>query len=331
MRVTLAAEAGRFSRGCTLARTVKPVGGCPLVYASILYWQPRELEFLQSSVESLLAQGQSERFDLRVLVVDNGCGLPPGLPDDPRVDLIRLAHNVGFAGGHNTAMRRGLEGDADYFFLFNSDAVAGADCLEVLVAAAETAPRAAFVGPVLVGAQNADTVQSAGQSFGFWSARHREIARGRAARSIGLAPRPVDSLSGCALLARRAAIETIGLLDEDLFAYFEDMDWCLRGRQAGYEVLVVPRARVSHAGQGSSGTFSPLSTYYSVRNHLLVAARYARGPSPVLQLLVVIYHLGYLARSATRRTGSHFAALVEGARAAWSRQTGAWPTHAHRD
>ncbi len=55
---------------------------------------------------------------------------------------------------------------ADYFFLFNSDAVATPGCLEQLVAAAEAVPRVAFVGPLLVGAQNADTVQAPGSRLG---------------------------------------------------------------------------------------------------------------------------------------------------------------------
>jgi GT2 family glycosyltransferase len=313
------------------ASTTEAAGLRPLVYASVLYWQPRELEFLASCVESLLAQPHSGWFDLRVLIVDNGCGLTPRLPTDSRVELSRLARNLGFAGGHNAAMRRGLEVGADYFFLFNSDAIAEVGCLEQLVAAAEAVPRAAFVGPVLVGAANADTVQSAGQSFGIWSARHHEIARGRSAASLGLTPRRVDAVSGCALLARRDAVGAIGLLDEDLFAYFEDMDWCLRARRAGYEVLIVPGAQVSHAGQGSTGASSPMSIYYSVRNHLVMASRYAHGPGPVLQPLVVGYHAAYLASSATRRTGRHFAALLAGARAAWTGQIGARPAGADRN
>jgi GT2 family glycosyltransferase len=227
-------------------------------------------------------------------------------------------------------MRRAMDDQPDYFFLFNSDAVAKPGCLDKLVEVAEAVPRAAFVGPVLLGTHHGDTIQSAGHSFGLWTARHREIARGRCAGSLSHAPRRVDALSGCALLARRRAVQAIGLLDEGLFAYFEDMDWCLRARRAGYEVVVVPDARVAHAGQGSTGVASPLSTFYSVRNHLVVAARYSHSPGLVLKTLVLGYHAAYLARSASRRTRRHFAALVEGAGAAWTGQTGARPARADR-
>jgi GT2 family glycosyltransferase len=117
------------------------------------------------------------------------------------------------------------------------------------------------------------------------------------------------------LLARRTAVETIGLLDEALFAYFEDMDWCLRARRAGFDVVVAPRAHVRHVGGASTGPASTLTTYYSVRNHLIVSARYGGRR---LMPLVLGYQLAYLARSPSRRTRGHLVAFARGARAGWS-------------
>lgn len=301
------------------------------MYASVLYWQPRELELLPRCVESLIAQQEDSRVDLRVVLVDNGCGALPSLPTHWPVDVIRQPRNLGFAGGHNAAMRRGMDAGADYFFLFNSDAEAAPGCLSELVAVAESVPAAAFVGPLVISTQGEDRIESAGQSFNHWSARHQELARGRSAASIGAVPRAVDAVSGCALLARARAVQTIGLLDESLFSYFEDMDWCLRARRAGYTVLVVPSARVLHQGRGSTGPSSALSTFYSVRNHMLVASRHARWPGLMLSPLVLAYHAAYLASARPPRTGQHFAAMVEGARAAWSGQTGVRPVHADRN
>ena len=109
--------------GCALASSAAS-GSRPRVCASVLYWQPRELDLLPACIDSLLAQGRAGHVDLRVLVVDNGCGLTPSLPSDSHVELIRLPRNLGFAGGHNAAMRRAMDDATDYFFLFNSDAIA---------------------------------------------------------------------------------------------------------------------------------------------------------------------------------------------------------------
>jgi GT2 family glycosyltransferase len=303
-----------------------------LVYATVLYWQPRELELLERCVGSLLGQVCDERLRLRVVLVDNGTGLRPHLRPDERLEQVALRKNRGFAGGHNTAMLHAFERGAEYVLLFNSDAVADRNVVQQLVAAAEAAPDAAFVGPLIVRAADPTRVESAGQGFDTRFGRHTELGRGRRVSELAKAcTREVDALSGCALLARCAAVRAIGLLDEDLFAYFEDMDWCLRARRAGYRALLVPSAKVWHRGQASTGGSSPISTYYSVRNHMTVAARYA---TPVrgtwVMPLVLAYQLAYLARSPRQRTRQHLLALASGARAAWAGEAGALRSSANR-
>src|SRR5262249_51618198 len=65
------------------------------------------------------------------------------------------------------------------------------------------------------------------------------------------AVREVEWVPGCAMLLAREALETIGPLDERFFAYHEDVDWCASARSAGFRVLFVPDARVTHRGEGS--------------------------------------------------------------------------------
>jgi GT2 family glycosyltransferase len=295
-----------------------------LVYATVLYWQAQELPLVERCVASLLRQESGPGLELRVIVVDNGCGATPRLPSDARLELIHTDTNLGFAGGHNVGMRKAMASGADYMFVFNSDAVAEPDCVRELVTAARDQPSTAFVGPLIVSEASPERIESAGQSFNTWTARHHELSRGGLAAAIELRPRNVDAVSGCAMLVCRAAADSIGLLDERLFIYFEDMDWCLRARRAGYTVLVAPRARVSHLGQGSTGRASPFTTFYSVRNHMVVAARQA-GPirGPALMVLALGYHLAFVASSRERRNTRHLTALAQGAWAAWTGQLGA--------
>jgi GT2 family glycosyltransferase len=293
-----------------------------VVYATILYWQPRDLALVSRSIESLLSQGLDGPLfsvDLRIILVDNGCGRTPEWPAGAPVELVRLPSNAGFAGGQNAAIRRALAEGADYVLLFNSDAVAEASVVRTLVSVAERWPSAACVGPLVVRSDHPDTVESAGQSFNVRTGRHLELGRGRDVAHVSRTPRRVDAVSGCALLARREALETLGLLDDALFAYFEDMDWCLRARRARFDVLVVPDAHVRHVGAGSTDGPSPLSTYYAVRNHLLVAGRYtARARLRIVAPLIVIYHLAHALTSPPRRTPRHMLALARGVAAAWA-------------
>jgi GT2 family glycosyltransferase len=302
-----------------------------LVYATILFWQPRELSFLGQCVESLLAQDLGPGVELRVLLVDNGCGATPSFPPDAPVALIRLPQNNGFAGGHNVGLRHALTQGADYVLLFNSDAMAQPGLVRELLAAARAWSSAAFLGPLIVRAAAPDRVESAGQSFNKWTARHRELGRGASVSSVRARPTAVDAVSGCALLVRSSTLDAVGVLDDDLFMYFEDMDWCLRARRRGFDVVIVPTSRVLHIGEGSTGGASPRSTFYSVRNHMVVAARQA---SPIRGWLVMLlafgYHLAFMATSRKRRNRTHLSALIQGAWAAARGNFGPWRSSADR-
>ena len=298
------------------------------VYASVLYWQAHELPLVERCVASLLEQHLGETVTLHILVIDNGCGATPRLPPVETVELVRLAENVGFTGGHNAAMRCALEAGADSVFLVNSDVVADPHCVAALVEAADADPTAGLLGPLVLCEAPAEQVQSAGQAFNRWTGRHTELDRGAPAQAIDSRPRAVDAASGCALLARRALIERIGLLDDGLFFYFEDMDWCMRAHQAGFGVRVVPQARVWHLGGGSTGPASPRTTYFSIRNHLVVGRRHGQPATRwLLPPLIVGYHLAFLLKSRQRRTPAHLRALAGGALAAL--RDGARP-RAHR-
>ena len=111
------------------------------------------------------------------------------------------------------------------------------------------------------------------------------LERGHHGRNVGYGRPPVPSTTppyrtdcacGGAMLISRSAIEQVGLLDEELFAYREDLDWSLRAKACGSHILVVPASIVRHKISASSGgESSPTSLYYDTRNGLVVAERHA--------------------------------------------------------
>jgi len=305
-----------------LASTALDVSGA-VVYATVLYWHERELTLVERCVDSLLCQDASA-VDLRIVVVDNGCGQNPRLPVRPDIECMHLAENLGFAGGHNAAMRAALAAGADYVYLVNSDVVVDRGCVATLIRTAQQWPSVGLLGPLVLREQAPNRIESTGQTFNVWTGRHRELGRGLEETQVDPTPRQVDAASGCALLATRAVLEQVGFLDEGLFAYFEDMDWCLRARMAGFEVRVVPQARVWHRGAGSTGGPSPLTTFYSVRNHLIVARRHGRRAARwAFPPLVIAYHLGFVMGNRERRTMAHLRAVGRGAFAALRKRMGA--------
>ena len=124
--------------------------------------------------------------------------------------------------------------------------------------------------------------------------RHR--AAGRRFSALGSdRVRSVDAVSGCVMLIRREVFEKIGFFDEAYFFSFEDIDFCLRAREVGFEISVAQDARAYHEGGRSIGRRSPRRVYFGTRNHLRLAARTGhRATRPVRFAMVTALNAAYV-------------------------------------
>src|SRR5262249_22574061 len=103
--------------------------------------------------------------------------------------------------------------------------------------------------------------------------------------------RIVDGVSGCVLLVRREVFERIGLLDERYFFSFEDLDFCLRARRAGYTSVIDSHSVAYHEGGASIRGRSARRIYFATRNHLLLSRQLPMRGGPwgtVLRQLSVL-------------------------------------------
>src|SRR6185436_18618915 len=89
--------------------------------------------------------------------------------------------------------------------------------------------------------------------------------------------RPVAWIAGCTMWMRRDALAAVGLLDEEFFAYHEEVDWCTRARRAGRRIVYCPTAVVTHTGRGSAGGQASIRVrkYFAARNSVLFARKHA--------------------------------------------------------
>jgi GT2 family glycosyltransferase len=233
--------------------------------------------------------------DVETVCVDNGSD--DGSPDAiaarfPGVELIRTGVNLGFSGGNNVGIRRALARGADWVLLLNNDAVADAALPAALAAAAAARSDAGVLACKVFFAEPPDVLMYAGGRvnlrLGYWG---RQDGFGQHDDGRFDTLRDVDRATGAAMAVSRAAIEQAGLLDESLFAYAEDTEWCLRIREAGFGVVFVPDAKVWHVGSASTGGLrSPASIYYDTRNMIAVAERHdpRRGAAAALRRGVVL-------------------------------------------
>jgi GT2 family glycosyltransferase len=225
------------------------------------------------TVRSLQA---SRRVVDHLIVVDNGSedGSETRLRKlEPDVTVLATSRNLGFSGGNNVGLREALRRGVDLVVLVNSDVTVEPDCLG-RVETALSQPGIGVAGPLLVSRMEPCVVESAGVRFSRVSGRMRHLDVGRTADSLNIhGCRTVDAVSGCVMMIRRAVLDRVGLLTENYFFSFEDIDFCLRAREAGFATACVPEAAAVHDGSRTIGRRSGSRLYFATRNHLLLAAR----------------------------------------------------------
>ncbi|MDH7602938.1 MAG: glycosyltransferase family 2 protein [Armatimonadota bacterium] len=223
---------------------------------SIVSWNTRDV--LDQCLESVYATVGGTDFE--VIVVDNASS--DGSADMvsrkyPQATLIRNTENRGFTAANNQALEIA---QGRYFLLLNPDTICKPGALVGLVKFLDDNPRCGAVGPMVLNPDG--SLQYSWARFPtFWNE-----ARGKLDRRINGVPTipktpsevralgafRVDWVGGCCLMARRDAIDQVGPMDESLFMYCEETDWCKRFADAGWEVWVEPAAEIIHFGGQSS-------------------------------------------------------------------------------
>jgi len=199
-----------------------------------------------------------DEANFEVLVVDNNS--EDGSPDMveaefPWVKQFRLPANLGFTGGNNYALGR-MSGR--HALLLNSDTIVHPGALRTLLQFLSDHPKVGIIGPKLLNSDG--SLQYSARTFPNPVAalfRNTPLGRlfpnNRYTRDYLMqdwdhqSEREVDWVSGAALLAREELMAKIGFLDPDYYMFLEDVDWCYRAWEAGYSVMYVPSAVITHA------------------------------------------------------------------------------------
>lgn len=263
---------------------------------------------MEDTIECLQSLAHVEHPQTEVVLVSSGS------PDfDERLIRARFPHvvvivvptNIGFAGANNVGIRHALRAGVDYVLLLNPDTTVEPQLISALLPALRE-PRVGIAGPVITYYDRPDTTWFAG---GTYSRLLGYPMHPGAGRRLGakVPDHDVDYINGCAMMISRAALEEIGLLSEEFFLYFEEVEYCLRARAARYRCRLVGQPLVRHKVSASSGTrgsdaVSVGKAYYFGRNPILVLRATSRGlwrgAGLLSQFLVVLpYHAWRAARA----------------------------------
>ena len=227
-----------------------------------------------------LQQVHCPNFD--VIVVDNGSSddSPARIQGKfPGFTLLRSEENIGFAGGNNLGIEYALNHGAAYVLLLNNDTLVDPGFLSHLVQMGETDPRIGILGPKIFYASEPTRIWFAGGNVRYGKGSCDHVGKDQFDQD-GKFSHTQDTafITGCAMMIRAEVLLKIGLLDSRLFIYWEDNDFCMRARNAGYRRVFVPAAHVWHKISRTCGLESSFTLYLSTRNQLAWIAKHVPFP-----------------------------------------------------
>ena len=241
-----------------------------------------------------------ENDKLEVIVVDNA-----SLQDEasiieqryPRVTVVRSSKNLGFAGGNNLGIQAS---HGRYLFFINNDTIIETKneeqrnyFLQPLIERLESSDKIGMVCPKIRFSWGNHLIQYAGYTpLSSITMRNHSIGFGEEDHGQYDTPHQTPYAHGAAMLVKREVINRVGMMPECFFLYYEELDWSMMIRRAGYEIWFDPSFTVYHKESQSTGQDSPLRTYYLTRNRLLFVRRNIHQPE---RLLSYIYLIGVVA------------------------------------
>jgi GT2 family glycosyltransferase len=259
-------------------------------------------KYLGECVDSLLHL-DFPRESYEIIVVDNASSDNSGefiSTMYPDLRLIIAERNLGFASGCNLGIKNSF---GEYIVLLNNDTVVDANWLKELVSVAHNDKEVAIVGSKLLFRNSPNEIQNA---MSYLTDRGDGGDMGSHQPDEGQydTTREVMAVCGASMLIKRTLIEEIGALDEDFFAYYEDMDLCYRTRLYGKKIVFAPRSVVYHVHAATSGEWSPFFTFLVFRNKLLLQLKNSRASFLLKVLFLYGWQVVYegLAKGVNRKT-----------------------------
>ena len=242
-------------------------------------------EDLLRCLESIKENRPCERFE--TIVIDNGStdGTVEAVRKSfPEVVIIVNDENRGFAAANNQGI---VQSKGEYVLLLNPDTIVHSGAMDTLIGFMDSHPDIGVCGPKLLN-EDGSTQRSVRRLPTFRAVLYRHTIF----KLTGLfreqynkwmmkdftydCQKEVFQLMGAALLIRQSVIDQVGLMDENFFMYYEEVDLCYRIKQAGWHITFIPKAVITHLGGQSAGQI-PVRTRIMMVKSLLIFFRKHRG------------------------------------------------------
>lgn len=246
----------------------------------IVHWRTPEL--LMSCLASVYADSHAEQFEIHVVDNDSGDGTVVQLASRfPHVKVLANDENVGFSRACNQVIP--ICG-GEFILLLNPDTSVKDDAISKLAAFMDAHPQCGAVGPKVLNSDGSlqlacrRSFPSPAAAFFRLTYLSKVFPNSKTLSQYNLTYADpdqclqVDALSGSCMMVRRTVVEKIGLLDEDIFMFGEDIDWCWRIKEAGWQVFYLPEAVIYHL-HGASARLRPIGATINLHKGMEVFYR----------------------------------------------------------
>lgn len=226
------------------------------------------------TADLLISLKKNSYKNIEVIVVDNASAESPReaiVALYPEVVFIQSEQNLGFAGGNNIGIKRAK---GELIFLVNNDTELPDGCIEGLIDVFHLHADAGAVSPKFHFFYTPGIIEYAGRGkVNIFSGRNKTV--GRDEKDVGQYNAIVETYyaHGGGMMVPRYVIDKAGLLPEQYFLYYEELDWCERIRDQGFKIYCQQKALILHKESSTTGNESPFRTYYVTRNRILFMRR----------------------------------------------------------
>jgi len=203
------------------------------------------------------------KHQIKTIVVDNASSDDSVKQIDstfPKLNLLQAPKNLGFAAGVNLGIKLALKNKADFVLLLNNDALIDNPALiDRLIAL-----KADIAAPLIKFKKNQKTLIDHGGRIDYLFARNTHLYKAK----------KFDYLSGVCLLIKTNVFEKIGLFDENYFLYYEDVDFCLKAKRAGFKLTIAPNTFVFHSLSASANKLGKKKIKILASSQIYFARKY---------------------------------------------------------
>jgi len=202
--------------------------------------------------------------------------------------LIKISYNIGAPAALNKAAKAATL-DYDYLWKLDNDVVIDQNSLIHLVQTGQEKESIGMIAGTNYYFDEKQTIWGIGGMMDYNFGIARNVGKNQKDTNQYKRSENFDYLPGCALLVKKSVVEKIGLLDEKYFVYYDETDWNIRAKKAGFDLVYPPKAKIWHKASRTTQEGSIFKNYYLTRNKLLFLQKFTNKRSKLVLPIISTY------------------------------------------